>query len=600
MSKKIKGITIEIGGDTTSLDKALKGVNKEIGNTQSELKEVDKLLKLDPTNTTLLQQKQTLLAKSISNTSDKLDTLKVAEKQAQKQFESGKISQENYRALQREIEATEQNLKGLKEQAETTNKTISGLDKSGKVSTATVAAGNLLSSSLTKIYDSARAAAEETREYRREIGYLKTNAEQSGESFEDLEKKLIEVTSITDDNGAAIEGFSNLLQAGFSKDKLDSITNNLVGATVKWKDTLKFEGLADGLQETLATGSAVGQFGELLERMGMNLDDFNARLAECSTEAERQDLVLTTLSESGLASAKEEYEAQNKTLIDNSKAQAELNTQMAEAAEKIEPLLTLTTQITTAVLSWVNANPELTGAIIAIVVVLVSVFKAISSINSVMTLANSTMLASPITWIILGIVAAVAALIAVIVLCVKHFDTIREVATNVFEKIAYAGKMAWWGIQVATITVINLIIKYINFMVKNALAPINLLIKGLNLIPGVSIKELEFKIKEIKLPEMPKLALGGNVMVGEAGPEILTHFGNRVQVTPLTGQGASRALGGTLFDVVAAINKIQKMLTRSQTVNKFYIGGEEVGETIQPTVSRGLYKSSTGRKRATG
>ncbi len=600
MSKKIKGITVEIGGDTTGLDKALKGVNKEIGNTQSELKEVDKLLKLDPTNTTLLQQKQILLAKSISGTKDKLDVLKTAEKQAQKQFEAGKVSAESYRALQREVEATEQSLVGLKGQAETTNKTLSGLDKSGKITTGTVAAGNIFSSALTKMYDSAKAAAEETREYRREIGYLKTNAEQSGESFEDLEKKLIEVTSITNDNGAAIEGFSNLLQAGFSKDKLDSITNNLIGATIKWKDTLKFEGLADGLQETLATGSAVGQFGELLERMGMNLEEFNTRLAECSTEAERQDLVLTTLSESGLASAKEEYEAQNKTLIENSTAQAELNAQMADAAEKIEPLLTLVTQFTTAVLSWVNNNPELTAAIVAIVVVLTSVFKAISAINSVMTLANSTMLASPTTWIILGIVAAVTALIAIIVLCVKHFDTIKAVALDVWEKIAYGAKKAWQGILSAITTVINAILEGINLMVEVALAPINLLIKGLNLIPGVSIKELQFKIKEIKLPEMPKLALGGNVMVGEAGPEILTHFGNRVQVTPLTGQGASRALGGTLFDVVAAINKINKMLTRAQRVNKFYIGGEKVGEAIQPTVSRGLYKSSLGRKRATG
>ncbi len=593
MSKKIKGITVEIGGDTTGLGKALSGVDKDIKKTQYELKEVDKLLKLDPTNTTLLQQKQTLLAKSISNTSDKLDTLKTAEKQAQKQFESGKISQENYRALQREIEATEQNLRGLKEQAETTNKTISGLDKAGKVSTATVAAGNLLSGSLTKIYDSARSAAEETREYRREIGYLKTNAEQSGESFEDLEKKLIEVTSITNDNGAAIEGFSNLLQAGFSKSKLDTITNNLVGATVKWKDTLKFEGLADGLQETLATGSAVGQFGELLERMGMNLDDFNARLAECSTEAERQNLVLSTLSESGLASAKEEYEAQNKTLIDNSKAQAELNAEVANAAEYIEPYLTKITEITVTILQWCTQNPALTKTIVAITAALAGVAMAIGVINAAMSV-------SPITWTILAVVAVIALLSAGIIALIKHFDTLKSFVINTFEKIAYAVKMAWWGIQVAAVTVINLIIKYINLMVKNTLAPINLLIKGLNLIPGVSIKELEFKIKEIKLPEMPKLALGGNVMVGEAGPEILTHFGNRVQVTPLTGPGASRALGGTLFDVVAAINKINKMLTRSQTINKFYIGGEEVGETIQPTVSRGLYNSSIGRKRATG
>lgn len=65
MANRIKGITVEIGGDTTKLSKALEGVNKNIKNTQSQLKDVEKLLKLDPKNTELLSQKQKLLADSI-------------------------------------------------------------------------------------------------------------------------------------------------------------------------------------------------------------------------------------------------------------------------------------------------------------------------------------------------------------------------------------------------------------------------------------------------------------------------------------------------------------------------------------------------------
>ena len=105
-NKKIKGITIQIGGDTTGLDKALSSTNKEIKSTQDELKQVERLLKLDPTNTELLKQKQTLLANTIGQTTDKLETLKTAEAQAQKQFKEGKISEEQYRALQREIVET--------------------------------------------------------------------------------------------------------------------------------------------------------------------------------------------------------------------------------------------------------------------------------------------------------------------------------------------------------------------------------------------------------------------------------------------------------------------------------------------------------------
>lgn len=591
-NKKIKGIVIEIGGDTTGLDKALSGTNKEIKSTQSELKQVERLLKLDPKNTELLKQKQTLLAKAVGETSDKLDTLKTAEAQVQKQFKEGKVSEEQYRALQREIIETKNSLEGLESQAKETNSRIKSIGAEGMISAGAIATGNLMSDTLKSIGSSAMSAVNDTREYRREIGYLKTNAEQSGESFDELENKLNEVTAITNDNGAAIEGFSNLLQAGFSKDKLNTITDNLVGASIKWKDTLKFEGLADGLQETLATGAATGAFGEMLERMGMDLEEFNAKLAECTTQAEKQDLVLNTLADSGLVEAKKEYESQNKSLIDNAKAQADLNSQLADMSEKIEPILTKVTQFVVKILEWTANNPGLTITILAITAALAGVASAIGVVNTVTA-------TSPVTWIVMGIVAAVAALIAIIVLCVKHFDTIKKVAIDVWEKIKYGAEVAWWGIQVAAITVINLIIKSINLLIKAALEPINLLIKAMNLIPGVSIKELQFKIKEINIPEMPKLALGGSVMVGEAGPEVLTHYGNRVQVTPLTGSGASHALGGTLGDVVSAINKLERLL-RGRNVQNFYIGGKKVGSVIKPEVSSGLSSSTSARGRAEG
>ena len=82
MANRIKGITVEINGDTTKLSKALEGVNKNIRSTQSQLKDVEKLLKLDPTNTELLSQKQKLLADAVSSTKEKLETLKTAAKQA--------------------------------------------------------------------------------------------------------------------------------------------------------------------------------------------------------------------------------------------------------------------------------------------------------------------------------------------------------------------------------------------------------------------------------------------------------------------------------------------------------------------------------------
>ena len=115
--RDIKGLTVEIGGDTTGLQKSLKGVNTEIKTTQAELKDINNLLKLDPTNTELLQQKQKALADEIESTKEKLETLKAAEQQAQQQFAEGKISQEQYDALKREIIATEESLKSLETEA---------------------------------------------------------------------------------------------------------------------------------------------------------------------------------------------------------------------------------------------------------------------------------------------------------------------------------------------------------------------------------------------------------------------------------------------------------------------------------------------------
>lgn len=106
MGNRIKGITVEIGGDTTGLDKALRGVNSSINKTQSALNDVNKLLKLDPSNTVLVAQKQQLLSQAVSQTSDKLEALESAQEQVTAAFQKGDIGQDKYQAFQREVEET--------------------------------------------------------------------------------------------------------------------------------------------------------------------------------------------------------------------------------------------------------------------------------------------------------------------------------------------------------------------------------------------------------------------------------------------------------------------------------------------------------------
>ncbi len=137
MAKKIKGITIEIGGDTRPLNKALEDVNKKSRDLRSELRQVERLLKLDPSNTTLVAQKQQLLGEAVENTKGKLETLREAERQVQQQFQEGKVGEEQYRAIQREVIKTEEELKKLNKQLKEMDwKGITdGLDKFGKKAT---------------------------------------------------------------------------------------------------------------------------------------------------------------------------------------------------------------------------------------------------------------------------------------------------------------------------------------------------------------------------------------------------------------------------------------------------------------------------------
>lgn len=125
MSNKIKGLTIAINGETTGLDKALSGVNKKSRDLQGELREVERLLKLDPGNTELLVQKQKLLTDAVAGTKEKLETLKVAAQQAQEQLAKGEISEEQFRALEREVVKTEQALKKLEDQSKQFGSTLS-------------------------------------------------------------------------------------------------------------------------------------------------------------------------------------------------------------------------------------------------------------------------------------------------------------------------------------------------------------------------------------------------------------------------------------------------------------------------------------------
>ena len=194
MASRIQGITVEIGGDTTKLQTALKGVNSEIKNTQQQLKDVDKLLKLDPGNTELLAQKQKLLSEAVGETKEKLAALKTAAEQANTALENGEISQSQYDALQREIVETEQNLRSLEIQA---NQSATALQKIGATGEKLKTVGDNISSAGEKMLPATAA-----------VTGLGTAAVTTAANFESSMSQVQATMGITKDSMSTVNGES--------------------------------------------------------------------------------------------------------------------------------------------------------------------------------------------------------------------------------------------------------------------------------------------------------------------------------------------------------------------------------------------------------
>ena len=212
----------------------------------------------------------------------------------------------------------------------------------------------------TGAYSSIAGFVEGTAEYRKQLSFLKQNAELNGFDFDKIEKQLIEVTGLTGDSSAAIEGLSNLLAAGVDERQLEEAIDSLAGAVISFPDTLKFESLADGLQETIATGAATGAFGELLERLGVDVEEFNAALEKSPTAAGDLDIALAYLAANGMQQVYEQWQKTNGAMSDAAQVQAELELELAKFGGTLEKYITTPVKsLLVDALQYVNDTIEL-------------------------------------------------------------------------------------------------------------------------------------------------------------------------------------------------------------------------------------------------
>ncbi len=285
---RIKGITIEIGGDTQGLDKALSGVNKNIKSTQTELKDVERLLKLDPSNTELMAQKHRMLAQAVGETKEKLATLKEAASQANEALARGEISQSQYDGLQREIIATEESLRSLEQQA---NQSAVALQKIGAVGESLKNAGDKIAgvgSTLTKnvtapVVGIGAMAVKTASDFDSAMSQVGAVSGATGKDLQELRDKAREMGSKTKFSASeAAEAMNYMAMAGWKTgDMLNGIEGVMNLAAASGEDLASTSDIVtDALTAFGMTAADSGHFADILAAASSNANTDVAMMGE--------------------------------------------------------------------------------------------------------------------------------------------------------------------------------------------------------------------------------------------------------------------------------------------------------------------------------
>lgn len=397
MAVSYKGLVIKFGGDTTGLQDALKSVQKQARNAQSNLRDVNRELKFDPSNADLLELKMNALNKSVEETKKQLDMYKQALQQLESKKQSGAklTAQEEaqYDSLklaivrcERQLDSYGKELADTARQAEGSKTAIGKLgqtieDNADKLSNAgskISSAGTALSGGIIGAAGALTGLASSQEEAIQQSGQLETAWVSAGGTAEQASSTYASFYRILGDSSSATEASQNLARLTTNEQELQQWTDIAAGAYATFGDALPLQNLAEAAQETAHTGTVTGGLADALnwstasaEQWSAALsghssaqaafnqavaegqtkeDAFNAALAACGSEQERSQLITETLT--GLyADAGRQYQETNKDLLASRDAQNEMNQSMQELGEAATPVKTAVTEIGTSLLN---------------------------------------------------------------------------------------------------------------------------------------------------------------------------------------------------------------------------------------------------------
>lgn len=348
---------------------------------------------------------------------------------------------------------------------QTSQKTQSAFSKIGKaagvIGKAVVTAGAALGGAWV-------AAIEGTREYRTQLGMLDTAFQVAGLSTDQARQTFSELNAVLGDSGQATEAAQHIAQLADSEKELQTWTDICTGVYATFGEALPIEGLTESANETARVGQVTGNLADALNWAGISEDEFNAKLEACTTEQERQDLIMNTLNKT-YKKASDQYKENNKDILAANKAQEKLTNAFAELGRVGEPILTAIKNKVAAMVEaavpkletmiqkvkdakkWVKDNKNTVdawaAAIIAATVgigafllvmkwgsIMTAATKAIKGTRAAILLFNAALAANPIGLV----VALIAGLVAAFVYLWNNNKGFRDFWLNIWDKIKSA------------------------------------------------------------------------------------------------------------------------------------------------------------------
>lgn len=524
----------------------------------------------------------------------------------EKSSKAAKELAKKIKKLSSELEDNEDTLSAAEEAAD---KLSGGFKKTGDAAKDTKggftvmkgALADLLASGIKAVISGAKDAAqslyglaESTREYREDMGKLETAWEAAGKSTELATEAYKDFYSVLGEEDRSVEAVNHLAKFVDTEQDLEKWTDICAGVWGTFGDSLPIEGLTEAANETAKVGKVTGVLADALNWAGVNEEDFQKYLDKCVNEQERAAYITEMLT--GLYDdAADAYKENNESIIEARKANSDYTDTVAKFGEIIEPITTKVQEGFTLILQkvldlvtngdidafgekvdaafgdfadkilpkivnaidWIGNN---TGLIKGIAIAIGVVSAALGIMNAVLAVQSAIMLANPVTWIVLGIVAAIAAVIAIIVVCIKHWDAIKAAVASVVDWIvnAWNNVVAWFGNITASIgnwfsnlwtkisTGASNMVEGIKEFFRNGFSALAGIIKQpINAVIGIingaidGINSIGFDIPDwvplvggkkfaLNIPKIPMLATGGFTtgpsIAGEAGTEAVISF----------------------------------------------------------------------------